>query len=509
MKTYLLSLLALLALLGAGGSLNADLVMGISHIAQANIAHPYKVAAMEGDSLALYNYGVSGNTITITRFTVSPAGVVSTPQTIWSYDCDPSWGAVSEWYLDTIFTHKNGLLLAAFSTPAKLVVAISGADGTQLHLFDNPGAPNTEYQFYLVNENLGFLMDFYQSQARIFRMDLSDGSLVLLHSNPTTFDIYFLMSFADDYLLFATTSWSSLPEYLYQGPNLLHTYVEHWYPYFFFFGNYESPRVCGQHYFVRLDDGLDKDRGTALTAVAYVANNLLQLIPLYSAGHVYGYIGSSVAHSDSTFSCIHYIMGDMRYILEWDFRNYTITNGELVLDTGFPQIDIEDHPPFGMCKMNADYMVLANNPRFTLVDFSEQSIRHFNFPLEPYQGWAWKLHLSDPYFYVLRPDKVHVFILEEYLPVDDEVLPPAEPSISIYPNPFAADCQIRIEGSAPQNVGIYNLKGQRVRDLADTGENSFVWDGRDERGDPVAGGMYLVRVVDRGRTYSRKLMLCK
>lgn len=73
----------------------------------------------------------------------------------------------------------------------------------------------------------------------------------------------------------------------------------------------------------------------------------------------------------------------------------------------------------------------------------------------------------------------------------------------IFPNPFRVATTFRysLTGAVREgSLSIYTLSGRRVhherlRDLAE-GETRFLsWDGRDDRGDPVANGVYLLRLV--------------
>ena len=95
---------------------------------------------------------------------------------------------------------------------------------------------------------------------------------------------------------------------------------------------------------------------------------------------------------------------------------------------------------------------------------------------------------------------------------------PGEVSLSSnYPNPFNPQTLITFILPKPAfvNLEIYNILGQRVRNLTDgfrqAGTHSVTWDGRDENGRKVASGVYLYRlVVDRGRSVqTRKLLLIR
>ncbi len=84
-----------------------------------------------------------------------------------------------------------------------------------------------------------------------------------------------------------------------------------------------------------------------------------------------------------------------------------------------------------------------------------------------------------------------------------------------YPNPFNPETTISFESKAhtEADLSIYNMKGQLVRSLhkgaVSKGQNSFVWDGKDNLGKPVASGLYLYQVKSDGESYSRKMLLMK
>lgn len=64
-----------------------------------------------------------------------------------------------------------------------------------------------------------------------------------------------------------------------------------------------------------------------------------------------------------------------------------------------------------------------------------------------------------------------------------------------YPNPMRSTVRITFAapGLAARSARIHDVTGRRVRDL-EAGANAFEWDGRDDFGRRVPGGVYLVRV---------------
>jgi len=84
-----------------------------------------------------------------------------------------------------------------------------------------------------------------------------------------------------------------------------------------------------------------------------------------------------------------------------------------------------------------------------------------------------------------------------------------------YPNPFNPDTEIRfrLPEDGPVTLAIYNLRGQRIRTLVNgekpAGFHSVRWDGYDEKGQEVAGGVYFCRLEAEGYTGTIKLLLLR
>jgi hypothetical protein len=94
---------------------------------------------------------------------------------------------------------------------------------------------------------------------------------------------------------------------------------------------------------------------------------------------------------------------------------------------------------------------------------------------------------------------------------------PRAPSLAVsaWPNPFNPVTTIRVDGlpAAPTRVMVYDVAGRRVRTLWDaplgTPSRTFPWDGRNDAGEPVATGVYLLRVSNATTSLARKLVLLK
>jgi beta-glucanase (GH16 family) len=85
-----------------------------------------------------------------------------------------------------------------------------------------------------------------------------------------------------------------------------------------------------------------------------------------------------------------------------------------------------------------------------------------------------------------------------------------------YPNPFNPATTIRydVQEDVPVTLAIYDVAGKRIRTLvdeqsSDAGRYELTWDGRDQRGQVVASGVYFYRLDAGGFSETRRMVLLK
>lgn len=89
--------------------------------------------------------------------------------------------------------------------------------------------------------------------------------------------------------------------------------------------------------------------------------------------------------------------------------------------------------------------------------------------------------------------------------------------LSIFPNPFNPTTMISFDWKAEKvpdiEIGVYNLKGQRIKvlSLPESQNHTFsvVWDGTDNSGKPVSSGIYFVKLTCAAAEASGKMLLIK
>src|SRR5690606_6463309 len=115
-----------------------------------------------------------------------------------------------------------------------------------------------------------------------------------------------------------------------------------------------------------------------------------------------------------------------------------------------------------------------------------------------------------------RDGQYQLLIQNEVTAVDPTTPVPVTSGLrAIRPNPFNPRTTIAFEVARASSVvlAIYNVRGERVRTLVDEprapGRYEAVWDGIDDRGNPVASGVYLAELVSVDGVDQRKLVLVK
>ena len=84
---------------------------------------------------------------------------------------------------------------------------------------------------------------------------------------------------------------------------------------------------------------------------------------------------------------------------------------------------------------------------------------------------------------------------------------------SFAPNPFDSGTKIfyGIPSKSPVLMQVYNIKGQKIRTLLnetkDSGNYDLFWDGRDEKGNLLANGNYILRLFASGSSWTKKITI--
>ncbi len=134
-----------------------------------------------------------------------------------------------------------------------------------------------------------------------------------------------------------------------------------------------------------------------------------------------------------------------------------------------------------------------------------------------FSGW-WYFYVDDVVKsgYVFRSDMGEtVDSIWAGVPLTARLVPNSFSISQNYPNPFNPVTQFSIDLPSETHVSfvVYNVAGQKVRTLVDetipAGVRTIAWDSTNDRGEVVAGGIYLYRVVAGNNVVTNKMLLLK
>lgn len=169
---------------------------------------------------------------------------------------------------------------------------------------------------------------------------------------------------------------------------------------------------------------------------------------------------------------------------------------------------------------------LGGTDDVTLLDSSEidgMTMIHFTIPLDSGDEYDQPLEIGETYPVLLArgPNGANNFTayhaaagnaqitLEEPLSVDDQTnfINPGEVMLSVYPNPFRQQTNIRysLEASSEIRISIYNLRGQIVRRIVRdqaSGEHEIVF-----HADNLPNGIYLMKFQSGDSVQSRRITI--
>lgn len=179
-------------------------------------------------------------------------------------------------------------------------------------------------------------------------------------------------------------------------------------------------------------------------------------------------------------------------------------------------IDESSDVDWGVSLMPADLDFMSKSQalisRWMAGSGQNEEINEFNVPALGYYCLAvWKVGTVD----LDKVGSYHLLFGNRVSDVPGTSLPTVTGLRHIYPNPFNPQTKIVFDLAAPITavVAIYDLHGRRVRLLANAaltpGRHEVIWNGQDDHGQPVASGVYMVRMQAEGYRAMRKVMLLK
>jgi hypothetical protein len=139
---------------------------------------------------------------------------------------------------------------------------------------------------------------------------------------------------------------------------------------------------------------------------------------------------------------------------------------------------------------------IGQNYEFRYVFYSDVQNNLSNYTIE---WWNPPLNQWD------NLETISAYFWQQDTSAPDEPLPSIPISLSAAPNPFGNDLTMRIvsKSNSPVSFEIYNLKGQAVRQIT-SDSKTYTWDGKDDGGNSIGDGIYLIRAVQDGIPVTQK-----
>jgi hypothetical protein len=135
---------------------------------------------------------------------------------------------------------------------------------------------------------------------------------------------------------------------------------------------------------------------------------------------------------------------------------------------------------------------------------------------EYYNGEVWYPETRRNYFYddtnnlsyeidqennfdILVDSRRTDYTWEQYTANDEDLIPASGLSLKAYPSPFNDNITIQADSKelSPVVIGIYNLRGQLIRQYLSQPGQAVIWNGSDNSGNSSPAGIYFLK-VDQG-----------
>ena len=207
---------------------------------------------------------------------------------------------------------------------------------------------------------------------------------------------------------------------------------------------------------------------------------------------------------------ILYVGGDYGTLMMFDVSNPASPNS-------LSQFQIGEAPVYEM-KVRDNYLYTAAG-YFFMFEISDPTSPENIGDFYTGSGWARSLAVDDAGLIYLTDYIGGLYIISnDYSGSsadDDNVITANVTLQQNYPNPFNPTTSISFNLKKADNVSleIFNLKGQKVKTLVDeklpADNNTVIWNGKDENGNPVSSGVYLYKLKSGKYTSSKKMILMK
>lgn len=152
----------------------------------------------------------------------------------------------------------------------------------------------------------------------------------------------------------------------------------------------------------------------------------------------------------------------------------------------------------------ADWVYIELEPGTSEYTFSEIT-----------QADYYELQVAVEFGDVYLESRKEIYFFDPSLSEDENEIALMTEKLINYPNPFNPRTTIHWQQEKPgkASLAIYNLKGQKIKDLVEdhyeSGRHFVSWDGKNKTGEDCPSGVYLIRLQTGDKVSSRRIMLLK
>lgn len=213
----------------------------------------------------------------------------------------------------------------------------------------------------------------------------------------------------------------------------------------------------------------------------------------------------AVSGQDLDYFFTEWIYGEKYPRYQYWWSKQAGATGGYDVTLGVTQTTQTNNPVF--YTMPIDYKLKATGWDTTITVFNDQQTQTFTYNVSHQPTTV----LSDSSSWILRTAQQ----IAPPVGIEDGVRAGRFALNQNHPNPFNPTTTItyQIPGAHRVSLVIYNALGQKVRvlvsDQEQQGDQTVVWDGRDDLGRELAGGVYVYRLTAGSFTESRKAVLLK
>lgn len=504
--------------------LTAQLEMGVSHVGQFTVTESLygnlTCVGLEGDTLVSYKYAFNDRQFSLSKASVFPNGESTAFLNVFSLDIPEAHGEVPV-YLNVKSEFINGVYTAIFKFNDHLFIIFSRSYGMEYHDIDISSI-NLDYYdpglIHIANDQLVYLsnVSYPDNQGlNIYKINLETHEITLLIQNePSLTESIGFQSFGEYTIAYDYMSYNGNALLIRNG-EIVNSITGIWG--IGTIGYSFTQRFCNRYYFTMEHNCVFY----STSLIIWFENDSVNRYGLSSSwleGFSPDLFSGICTLSDSTF-LTHYVSENMGIN---EFRTYQID-----VISPFNHLDesdvFPDLSPYGepltLVPSGEDYALAISRGEnqamnFNLVDFTDERIRTYPFVFDhSSDAYFGSIHHSQEVVYIYRHPNINIFRIQPVQGSSDPTIPAINKLAEIYPNPFKGQCHIKINSPAQPKVSVYNIKGQKVRELTPNqssgSEKMIDWDGKNDQHQDMPSGIYFVRIQSENQTISQKILKLK